>query len=44
VIYKWLSGPLLVAGLLGTLIKRNWDAHEAERPEIERRTGLKEQL
>ena len=44
VLYKWLSGPLIVAGLLGAVIKRNWSVHEAERPEVERRTGLKEQL
>jgi hypothetical protein len=44
VIYKWLSGPILVAGLLGAVIKRNWDRHEAERPERERQTGLPDQL
>jgi Fe-S-cluster-containing dehydrogenase component len=44
VIYKWLSGPILVAGLLGAVIKRNWDRHEAERPDREKRTGLREQL
>ena len=44
VIYKWFSGPILVAGLLGVAIKRNWDRHEAERPEVEKQTGLPEQL
>jgi Fe-S-cluster-containing dehydrogenase component len=44
VIYKWLAGPLLVAGVLGSVIKRNWDRHEAERPEREKRTGLRDQL
>jgi Fe-S-cluster-containing dehydrogenase component len=44
VIYKWLAGPLLVAGVLGAVIKRNWDRHEAERPEREKRTGLEDQL
>jgi hypothetical protein len=44
VIYKWLSGPILVAGILGALIKRNWDHHEAERPEREKQTGLRDQL
>jgi Fe-S-cluster-containing dehydrogenase component len=44
VIYKWLSGPILVAGLLGAVIKRNWDRHEAERPDREKETGLKDQL
>jgi hypothetical protein len=44
VIYKWLSGPLVVAGVLGSMIKRNWDRHEAERPEREKETGLRDQL
>jgi len=44
VIYKWLAGPLVIAALLGSVIKRNWDRHEAERPEREKRTGLKDQL
>ena len=44
VLYKWLAGPLLVAGVLGSVIKRNWDRHEAERPEREKRTGLRDQL
>jgi Fe-S-cluster-containing dehydrogenase component len=44
VLYKWLSGPLLVAGVLGAVIRRNWKRHEAERPEREKRTGLPDQL
>jgi Fe-S-cluster-containing dehydrogenase component len=44
VIYKWLSGPLLVAGMLFMVIKRNWNKHEAERPEREKRSGLPDQL
>lgn len=44
VIYKWLSVPILVAGVLGAVIKRNWDRHEAERPEREKQTGLDDQL
>jgi len=44
VIYKWLSGPIVVAGILGAMIKRNWDRHEAERPEREKQTGLQDQL
>jgi Fe-S-cluster-containing dehydrogenase component len=44
VIYRWLSGPLLVAAILGTAIRRNWNRHEAERPEREKRTGLPDQL
>jgi Fe-S-cluster-containing dehydrogenase component len=44
VIYKWLSGPIVVAGVLGAMIKRNWDRHESERPEREKETGLRDQL
>jgi len=44
VIYKWLSGPIILAGVLGVVIKRNWDRHEAERPEREKQTGLDDQL
>jgi formate dehydrogenase beta subunit len=44
VIYKWLSGPILAAVVLGAVIKRNWDRHEAERPEREKKTGLHDQL
>ena len=44
VIYKWLSGPILAAGLLGAVIKRNWNRHEAERPQRETQTGLRDQL
>ncbi|HXZ33607.1 MAG TPA: hydrogenase 2 operon protein HybA [Terriglobales bacterium] len=44
VIYKWLSGPILVACVLGAVIKRNWNRHEAERPEREKKTGLRDQL
>ena len=44
VIYKWLSGPILVAGLLGVVIKKNWNRHEAESAEQEKETGLHEQL
>jgi len=44
VIYKWLAGPLFIAALLGSVIKRKWDRHEAERHEREKRTGLPDQL
>ncbi len=44
VAYRWLSGPLIAAAVLGAIIKRNWNRHEAERPERERRTGLPDQL
>ncbi len=44
VIYKWLSGPMLLAGVLGVAIKRNWDRHEAERPERVKKSGLPDQL
>jgi Fe-S-cluster-containing dehydrogenase component len=44
VVYKWLAGPTLVAGVLGLIIKRNWKIHEAERVEREKATGLVDQL
>jgi hypothetical protein len=44
VIYKWLSGPILAAGVLGIMIKRNWNRHEAESVESEKETGLRGQL
>ena len=44
VIYKWLWGPMLAAGILGAVIKRNWKRHEAEAAEIEKKTLLPEQL
>jgi Fe-S-cluster-containing dehydrogenase component len=44
VIYKWLSGPILAAAVLGFAIRRNWDRHEAERPEREKETGFPDQL
>jgi Fe-S-cluster-containing dehydrogenase component len=44
VMYKWLSGPILVAGLLGAAIKRNWNRHEAETLEREEAKGLPDQL
>jgi Fe-S-cluster-containing dehydrogenase component len=43
-IYKWLSGPILMAGVLGFFIKRNWDRHESERPAHEKETGFPDQL
>jgi len=43
-IYKWLAGPLLLAGVFGVTIKRNWDRHEAERSDREKKTGLPDQL
>jgi len=44
VLYKWLSGPILVAGILGSAIRRNWKQHEAEAIETQKETGLPEQL
>jgi len=44
VIYKWLSGPVLAACFLGSMIKKNWNRHEAEAAEREKQTGLPEQL
>jgi hypothetical protein len=44
VIYKWLAGPALVAGVFGFFIRRNWERHEAERHEHEEKTGFPDQL
>ena len=44
VIYKWLSGPVLAACFLGSIIKKNWNRHEAEAAKKEKHTGLPEQL
>ena len=44
VIYKWLSGPIIVAGVLASIIKRNWNRHEAEALVAKKETGLPEQL
>jgi ferredoxin len=44
IIYKWLSGPIVVAGILGVVIKRNWNRHEAESAAQEKETGLHSQL
>jgi Fe-S-cluster-containing dehydrogenase component len=44
VLYKWLAGPIVLAGILGLRIKRNWDRHEAEEHEPEDGPGLPENL
>jgi Fe-S-cluster-containing dehydrogenase component len=44
VIYKWLSGPLLMAGVLGIAIRRNWNRHERESLKREKETGFPDQL
>lgn len=44
VVYTWLSGPILVAGVLAGVIRRNWKRHEAEAAEVEKETRLPEQL
>jgi Fe-S-cluster-containing dehydrogenase component len=44
VIYKWLSGPVVMAGVLGIFIRRNWNRHELERLEHEKETGFPDQL
>jgi ferredoxin len=44
VIYKWLAGPVLVAGVFGFFIRRNWERHESERHEHEEKTGFPDQL
>ena len=43
-IYKWLGGPVLMAGVLGLFIRRNWNRHEAERLLHEKETGFPDQL
>jgi hypothetical protein len=44
VLYKWMWGPIAAALVLGSAIRRNWNHHEAERPEREKRTGMPDQL
>jgi Fe-S-cluster-containing dehydrogenase component len=44
VLYKWLAGPILAAGVFGFFIRRNWERHEAERVEHEEETGYPDQL
>jgi Fe-S-cluster-containing dehydrogenase component len=44
VLYKWLGGPLLMAGVLGLAIRRNWNRHELERLHHEKETGFPDQL
>jgi len=44
VLYKWLSGPILVSGILGFFIRRNWNRHELERLENEKKSGFPDQL
>ena len=43
-VYKWLGGPLLMAGVFGFLIRRNWNHHEAERLLNDKNTGEPDQL
>ena len=44
VIYKWLGGPIMMAGVLGFAIRRNWNRHELERLDHEKKTGFPDQL
>lgn len=44
VLYRWLSGPIIVAGILGAIIKRNWKRHEAEAVQVQKKNGVPEQL
>jgi Fe-S-cluster-containing dehydrogenase component len=44
VLYKWLTGPILVAGVFGFFIRRNWERHESERQDHEKKTGFPDQL
>jgi Fe-S-cluster-containing dehydrogenase component len=43
-VYKWLGGPLLMAGVFGFLIRRNWNCHEAERLRNDKNAGEPDQL
>jgi len=43
-VYKWLGGPVLMAGVFGFLIRRNWNRHEAERLLSDENTGEPDQL
>ena len=43
-VYKWLGGPVLMAGVFGFLIRRNWNRHEAERLLNDKNTGEPDQL
>jgi ferredoxin len=43
-VYKWLGGPVLMAGVFGFLIRRNWNHHEAERLLNDKNTGEPDQL
>ena len=43
-LYRWLSGPIILAGVLGAIIKRNWKRHEAEAGQVQKETGVPEQL
>ena len=43
-VYKWLGGPVFMAGVFGFLIRRNWNRHEAERLLNDKNTGEPDQL
>lgn len=43
-VYKWLGAPVLMAGVFGFLIRRNWNRHEAERLLNDKNTGEPDQL
>ena len=43
-IYKWLWGPLALYAVVAGVVQRRWRRHEDEAHDIERETGLKEQL
>ncbi|HEY0306643.1 MAG TPA: hydrogenase 2 operon protein HybA [Acidobacteriaceae bacterium] len=43
-IYKWFSGPMVMAIVLGVAIRRNWNRHELERILHEKETGFPDQL
>jgi len=43
-VYKWMSGPILLYGVIVIAMKRNWTEHEKEMVHEEKETGLKAQL
>ncbi|HEY3491265.1 MAG TPA: hydrogenase 2 operon protein HybA [Candidatus Deferrimicrobiaceae bacterium] len=43
-LYKWLSGPLVLYGILALAVNRNWKHHRHEQEQHEAKGGLPEQL
>lgn len=43
-IYRWFWGPIALYAVVAWVIQRHWRRHESEAHQLERETGLKEQL